>query len=60
MKKFKLFGEMFFEADDIEDAFDKLAGHFRILSNGGEGIDLLSGTDVKIRVVEVVLDNRTR
>jgi len=47
--KFKLYGTMFFEAKNIDDAFSKVAEHFLSLANAGDGIKLLPGTDINIK-----------
>ena len=46
---FKLFGEMYFEAKNIDDAFKKVSEHFGSLANGGDGIELLPETDIHIK-----------
>jgi len=51
-KKFRLSGKMVFMAQDIDDAFTKLANHFRDLSQEGDGIELLPGTNVTIDPVK--------
>jgi len=48
MKIFILSGKMIFKAKNIDDAFDKVARHFRSLWRGYEGIEILPETDIKI------------
>lgn len=50
---FKLNGTMVFEAENIDDAFKRLAYHFLDLSEDGEGIEMLGGTGINIDPVEV-------
>lgn len=46
-KIFKMKSDIEFEADDIMDAFDKLAEHFNNISNGDES-DLIIGGEIEI------------
>ncbi len=49
--KYELQGCIFFEADDISDAFHKLATHFTALANGMETDLPLIGTNITIKEV---------
>ena len=50
--KFKLFGEMIFEAKNLDDAFMKLSNHFKGLSEGDENLELECGTDIHLKTVK--------
>ena len=49
--KYELTGRIVFEADDIEDAFRRLAEHFTALANNDESELPLVDTNVKIREI---------
>ena len=49
---FKLYGTMVFEAEDIDDAFRRLAFHFLALTEGQEGLEMLGGTGINIEPQE--------
>ncbi len=49
--KYELTGRIVFEADDVQDAFQKLSRHFKALAQGTESALPLGGTDVKIRKI---------
>jgi len=47
MKLFKLLADTEFEAEDLDDAFDKLSAHFRKMRDG-EDSSLLIGGEIKM------------
>lgn len=49
--RFELIGRLVFDADDIQDAFVRLAAHFRALSKSEESDLPLVGTNLKVREV---------
>ncbi len=46
---FILEGTAIFEAENIDDAFIKLSEHFKFLSEGEDGIEMLGGTTLELR-----------
>lgn len=44
---FELRGRMVFEAEGLLDALKKLSQHFGELAEGGDGIPMLGGTNIK-------------
>lgn len=54
MKKFKIEVDATFEAEDIDDAFEKLSHHFKMLSSFDDYDEefLLAGSKLEIYVVE--------
>ena len=53
MPQFELTGRIIFEAEDIEDAFTRLAHHFSALAKGVESDLPLVGTNVKIKATDI-------
>lgn len=51
-KKFKLWGEAIFEAEDLDDAFRLLAIHFINVSFGKESNLFLPQTDIHLEVIK--------
>ncbi len=51
MKTFTLRANVEFEAEDIDDALEKLSEHFQRVKEG-EGSDLISKGDVRVRLAE--------
>ncbi|KKM92434.1 hypothetical protein LCGC14_1218550 [marine sediment metagenome] len=60
MGKFKLQGVAFFSAENIDDAFEKLAEHFNALSEGRETTLFEPNTDLHITREIVPRDNEMR
>jgi hypothetical protein len=53
--KYELVGRMVFEAENVEDAFRKLAEHFLVLASGMSSSALpISGTQIQVRRVGAV------
>lgn len=52
MKEFILEGKMTFEAENLSDAFKKIADHFQAISNGEDSDLLLPYSDIRIHLVD--------
>jgi len=50
--KFKMYSKIFFEAKNIDDAFKKLSKHFKDISNGKEGLEMLPNSLIKIQPIK--------